>query len=1791
MSGDTTDREQYESPSCSTKLIQVQDDNNTNGERNHYLVSSKQMIEINLCKNDQLNSVKWSHQPNEAEKAESQLIRTICPLSSHNNNRNNDTRCKILSQLNKAILLRSPAGLANNRSMHSESKTQSPRDSNSTNLSTKSTRPNGSNKIGSSTMRLIESPEASKSLRQIYLVGQLNHSASKGLLLILINVASLCLVSLFLQFHCQHVDAYVWPFSNATNYRGDFWHKYSGQPSTASNTKRQTRTTPTKTSSFGAEKSATRVQPLASQQFHYFWNHDQIEPKIISSEAEKILADAQRQTDDIALSSSLALDDNGNGKSVNPSANSRQDSEKTKTTGSNAESILKSQSSSDPLQTSGSQPFPISIPPAIDQQLTNMVLQMQRQQRMSMLMQPRFYPADQIRRQSSNPISIVNPHWVSGSSQHAVIAPPPLLHHNHQSLLSASEAMPSLASSPQQIINDVSLLSRASTAAFGNVPIHGPFMINPSPYVMQAAFQRQMLPPSMLNNQHSTNLKQANSQQPTGRFSSSFLGRRKSKPFFSFGSQGTNTHRGSGSPSVMLQSASQMLPTVALPPAPIATSSDSTAILDAASSHLITALANQVQQKLAEAIVQLAIQRDQQQAASRLQNTISQPLNDARASALITSSPSATPADVQIGQKPVNLQAPYQVITSGLLGSAQSALNQLISLSQQPAKIIPQVPMELVNLTSLPFGQRFKRRHLNTTTSPIIISTTKRPQIMINQKQRIKNYPVDGVFYTHLEVDETPLTFADPNKSDHNHQQMSVNHISTPRKKVINNIVSMQEFKTKDETFPSGDPSTREENEEQTQLRRLKRSVLVSITGNTLNKYGSNVASASWSPMPSTPTQSSSNSSKLIETRQTANQSPRIVAIDPIEDAIRSSSYESNRTSFREPKSLTSFIKLRKEKPSIWLASNPSSSLLRRQADLQIGNANQLLNSSNQDSKESETSSSNQDGTWAQNSPKDKTKSRRINTGVTAMHYAMLKGRTKDSIGNLKRGFVMVGTPGSLLSSPDDQATTKPRAQTEDKNSSAKNQDPMNSSLSESTRIANYFQNVENESKSASKSSSSNNEPTSSGSSQNQIQIQQQQQQLVATLSSPATHELSTSSQTAARTSSKQVDPDQVSVGFPSPNHITNSNKHDTDGLANMQSIFSPTGTQSQSFNHLGFTNSNLNPTLSSAQNRQQSGLSSSITSQLGAHSGDISSAATGAQGHLAQPNGLMVSGAASQRYRSLGPNSLISGNAARPRNLVGPGINQRSSAPSATVVAPVSFMSNGRMALGSKSTVNDDRSTSADQSNSYNEEMVPLPQTTNYANDPTNMSMKEMLSSSMGAANGNYDGTGSSGNAMGPGLNNAFGQDQQVNDQSNSITSQQSFGTNELTNQFIANSAYEPETNNSALLLGSAYPGQADSNSQSELNNGAGNVDIMKARYTLNGPNQQSPNSYTPNAILMSNNSAQPSLISEESPESVSSINAQDVQSNQQQAMGFPTMSNEVNSQQLLTNQPTMQPVMMSSHQAALAISAFNHQQQQQQLQDRINQQFQESLRQFNQANAISSLSQMPASSSQRAALMSLYQPNQQLIQSQLLGYVDEDAAARAEAAAGISSYPNDARLIAMHNQHDRVSELVNGALHMAGSEQREYSGDDNSNESKSKGNKSKKAKKQGKNGKPFQPVSHHYHFNSFSSPFEDPENQYAPLNPLDLATALAGKNQETPTKGHRVKGHNDAEQADDDKKQQEQAEEQKPKKKGFLRRLSFKNLFKRFRKDKKKEREPEQNTDDSSSSNDNGNGNDQKS
>lgn len=559
-----------------------------------------------------------------------------------------------------------------------------------------------------------------KPLRQIHIVGQLNHSTNHGFLFLVgcIVLALAVLVTFTPLGRIQLIEASLvgWPFS-----------KISPTVSVARSPAYKQRIVRSQTSSEPPISSnhlaSAAVGPPMSKQFHYFWNHDKIEPKQMAEEAEKILNAAQVQTNRLVLDG-LPNRELANGPSE------RIDASKSLAPSVSGDPMASSSSDSKPVI---AESLPVGLPPAIQQQLTHLVLQLQRQQQMSMLMQPQFpsAPPDMAlaSRRASQPIASVfappyNPmsrYWTSASSQHPVLAPPPLMMSPSETLNFAQHSRP---------------IGGAATIA--GVPVFGPFAINPTIRLPLAHGHQsqQVQAHSRASDTH---------QKPTGLTEVSrlpLLSRRRNWPLF-----------GLGAANHFLQtSSSQVRPTVVQPPVHVPSrevspaqvtlslTPESIAMLDAASDQLANAIAGQLQ-----------LQSVQHKLASALSKALNP--HQVRGTDLLQAASSNSVAQrelpaqgLHIGQKPTDIQPEIPIppyLLSNLLHPAHLGLSIAHSLFG-PQNLAANSNHPNDNSTGAIYGNRLKRRQLSNspgvTKTPLASQTTDNTNLSQKLNSREERY-------------------------------------------------------------------------------------------------------------------------------------------------------------------------------------------------------------------------------------------------------------------------------------------------------------------------------------------------------------------------------------------------------------------------------------------------------------------------------------------------------------------------------------------------------------------------------------------------------------------------------------------------------------------------------------------------------------------------------------------------------------------------------------------------------------------------------------------------------------------------------------------------------------------------------------------------------------------------------------------------------------------------------------------------------------------------------------------
>lgn len=534
-------------------------------------------------------------------------------------------------------------------------------------------------------------------LRQIHIVGQLNHSASCGFLFLIgCIVFALTVLVTFVpggKMHLAEAALVGWPFNK---------NSAATSQSLKSENKRVVRSQSTSELPTQLGLAGELSQPAAplpiTQQFHYFWNHDKIEPKHMADEANKILTAAQVQTNELALEGPTA-------RGPAKSHTERLDSGKSTTPGEPLDA------SGSEAKSMGAESSNMNVPAGIQQQLTQLVLQLQRQQQMSMMMQPRFPFASAdiplASRRDSHPLthalaSPFNPmsrFWTSASSPHPVLSPSPFM-------AIPSEPTPAFTLGfPQQARPVV------GSAAIAGVPVFGPFPINPS--VQPHYAHAHPIHPLQTTGRSSDTPSKLYST-PAASSRPNLLNRRRVWPLLGLGSGTSLNTAASHVRPTIVQAPSQVQPRVMpTPPVTLNLIPESMAMLDAVSDQLANAIASQlqvrsVQHKLAN-VISKALSSNQAQALEMLQSASSNP----------PAQQMARTHGLQIGQKLANLKAtsdspipPY--VFSELLHPAHLGLTIANSLFR------PQALNEQShsNETSLPvdaYGNRLKRRQLSST--------------------------------------------------------------------------------------------------------------------------------------------------------------------------------------------------------------------------------------------------------------------------------------------------------------------------------------------------------------------------------------------------------------------------------------------------------------------------------------------------------------------------------------------------------------------------------------------------------------------------------------------------------------------------------------------------------------------------------------------------------------------------------------------------------------------------------------------------------------------------------------------------------------------------------------------------------------------------------------------------------------------------------------------------------------------------------------------------------------------
>lgn len=1658
-------------------------------------------------------------------------------------------------------------------------------------------------------------------LRSIDVVGQLNHPANRGLLLIMLALMTL------LAFENNQADAVSWPFraisggGNTTGSAiqmavGKRWPRNSGEHL--------------------RQKQPPVVGPVEppvpapiSQQFHYFWNHDLIDPKLMGNEAQKILAEAQLQTDQLALSSIGQMQQRHSNISARMAPRDlinkqeRQDTMLGSATSSSSTSVQASPGfgfervGDDSLVGGG--PAPVVLSPVVQQQLTNMVLQMQRQHQMSMMMQPRF---DAQRRgfnlaQSSltPPMNPLSRYWMSGSSHQPVIAAPP-----------APIQMPN----PMNPFANV-MAGSAPAGTMAGVPVYGPFMVAPTLSAEPTA------PPFMgvpLTMPHQARQKPGSNGPSTNRFAGSLLSRRKhSWPLFHLASSLGNAERSS-----LRASGSQLRPVVV--PAPVAGAQPSAAqqqlslnlapetaaLIDIASSRLADAIASQMQsraaqQRLAAVLARTsAIERPHLGSNDAMQSSGSMPLAVRHVGHPKLGSMSAMAHEHQ-RQHSGALQPPYNLVPSnggflvhgGLpLSDAQLALSltadPLLTAYQNSVAELVLGSLMMNNGTSPPYGSRLKRRHLNASDKQSQTSDAKRRKrfptppytVMEEHKGRpevassstrefveptIEQYHSDRPSHNtdesfeelaSVEVPVAMQSFAEAPG------QMSVDPQSSKRivKKDASSLVpgspknegskldNKQQSAAKNDLRhlflvvpPENSPSSElidldfatpdllsvvkadALQEKQTQLRRLKRS---SPFGEAKSNSYSSISSA-WKSMD---TEIVSPGARTIKDDEASPArvlpKPQISVMPTTTSWIpRSESRPEERLGSQSwsiadwPRGTTT-----SSSPGKFSVADASSNaaLLRRQAELGSSGGGQQARVES-DKRAGSTSSPKGagdsiaatvttesiappvalDGDEFHNQRQGKAlKIKRITSSASVMHHPIskfIKDKTKSAF---KRGIILVGSPVNLTSTSKPISVQAPKSQAD-----FVHQDPMSASLSESTRVVNYFQNVDNEKPAV-------NQRVNQNADQRQQPVGQapagsQPAQINLAFSAPSVRALAQN-----ETQQQQQQQQPMSAGLQELDMKRQQTQYQSGKLGSGQ----------------GFGNESP----AGASNRQQPNRAlQQPANQLRANAGsaDISSAATG---NLAYVNNMVapggsggggqagLAGPGNQPARFAGgvspANKPQDGLYALQGSLISSllsmeaGSNQqRNGSPAKPMFGPVG-QSNQLAASQSGKTVaeqsslngpqgaqvgNQDRSTMADQSNSYNTEYLPPPSLYGPSMSGTPSVTPEGMTSSQQPSD--------NGQSFRESLEPLLSEQQNLDSSSGGLGLMNGLSENQASGSYETNRNPDPD---SEQFVQKQFNQQFSQN-QGQLENS------MQQQFQMPGQSNQSGDHQLGD------------LVSEPTPAySPASAFGTGVRMSAADLQLNGLVQGGGGGQQVALPSQQHQQQLYSDQLIALgnAVSNYNRR--------RFNQQLHENAIRgpvFRTANGHPAQLMEMAMSGNYPALSGSGSSNQ-------FSPVDEEAAAGTLAAAGISTYPLMSQIPSQGGQLADLSGLL-----MAGSEQaRSEHGDDS-------GSTSKGANKKAKKKIVKQQVSHHYHFNSFGSPFEDTEGSLAPGNPLEFGAALEsyGANQKQLAR-QRGKANKENQAPKNEQEKEEEEEREKPKKKGFLRRLSLRNLFKKLRRDKKK-------------------------
>jgi len=1574
-------------------------------------------------------------------------------------------------------------------------------------LNKQTTEPLPARLIPLTALKLLKSTNLSRSLRKISIVGQLNHSTSKGFLLALNSMMLLALLSLVaLNSGILLADGSVWSLSKLAN-----------QAAGANSNKSSNSNRVARNSGPGEGSGGQQLIPAPiSQQFHYFWNHDNIEPAAVASEANKILAEAQVKTDQLAAGAPTALPQTGDAQAIKQlKLSKRQDS---------ISSLVA------PGSHLGLDSQPILIPPAVQQQLTAMVLQLQRQQQMSMMMQPRFEPISRLAPQyQANPMSR---YWASSSSQHPVIAAPPMLNQ----MLHADPMQAAGNEMGGSLYQQTLAAQRAPAATLaGGVPVYGPYMVAPSARPpIQAGIGLQQ---SFVATPQSVS-KTASGQPSAGRFATSFLSRRKSWPLFGLGSNTSDR-------SSILAAGSHLRPTLAMPPqlAPIPKAApqvtlnlppESVALLNLASSQLVSAIANQIQAKAAQQklLTSLGLNGEQQAQDMQGAGSVLSPQHESL-------NPDQT-FNLEAGnQRQPLLQPPYSIpnLNAPPKLGLSNLVNPLLAYSQ------PSQSFELFdganNASNLPYGSRLKRRHLNTLASTarataksqvsagdggsalFVGNNDSLHEVAKEEEPLVEQYFSTFPDFTNNDSNEaTPDIILKGASKPKNKQQRSANGQSPSNKRIVkkdaSDLLLLGERKKSDQRSAgtnlrqlfkilSSESNFASENQapnwrdadstaddetvqEQTQLRRLRRSIDNYHVSRALksNSGWSAISDAS-SELADQSAAASTKSKSSI--RSTAARDATLAEKHEQLAPARTSQLGIATNEADAPAGIRLWSSVdwaRRSVKQSGVGAEGASSLLRRQAEVGEQAASASSSTQQQGNGEQKAASANSDksplaeATEETQRQEKSLKVKRITASASVIHHPVSRVYEKFRGSSAKRGLVLSGSPVHF------QTTTALPTTSRAEPSQESTLDPMSASLSESARIVNYFQNVDNDSSKAST-------------------VSQQYQQT-----------------TAQPEAAKEVQLPNLNVGFAAPPKTIESRQNETVKQQNNHQLAYSSNQRTQSANQASgngllvqsgdFSPSSPNlPAMSAfrsalAISRQRQPSQQHHQQQLlaAANSADTSSAAQafkansfgrpdGQQGQRAQPAQNPASSAGQSQASLL--NALLNLNSSQRASSMVPMFGATSQNRH-SIVAPNSRPVGQAQEFASPA---------GDQSNNYSDEI-------NQSSQSSGSSLQDSFT------------TGTVGEASGR----------------NQIANSQPF------NQIDSQPNEQQDVSLSSL-------NSLSDGSFGSRNFGAENP-VAEQGIDLNRLSQQQQYQFQPQGqqFLGSQFNQSDQLLAEMPDSSLYGSSGafnqlpaqlqqhQHQQQSQPQSQPYQLHPNEASLIAAQTNQPlSPQQQLYSQQMQALnaAVTNFNQQQ-------RFNQQLEDtSVRSFTPQTRAMNLQLFDQMMMNQRSQLGGYQDQG----AALYGAVDEEAAAGTAAAAGIPTYPTAAQLAALQSQGHQLNEL--GGMLMSGSENREQ-GDSSSNGNSGGAKKPKR--------KSVKQVSHHYHFNSFGSPLEDPESQFGSLNPFELAHTLNG--QENRPNRQKPKANKEEE------KQTEEEEEAKPKRKKFLRRFSLRNLFKKLKKEKKK-------------------------